>query len=478
VSPLRLTIFHTNDMHGNVEILPPLSSLRRRLRGEALAEGRQTFFWDAGDAADRRLEICRATKGAAFYPILNAMGYDLQTMGNAISLPYGPQAMVKVAARAEFPILAANFRDDMGPQPEGLKEAALLDLKDGVRMGVIGLTSEWGGMYEVFGLHFPDAHRLAEELMHQLVRQGAALIVVLSHLGLEADRRLAEAVPGIDLIIGAHSHDLLERGVQVGETLIAQAGEYGLHLGRVDLALDPRSGRILERQARVIEVPADEADDPGVVSAIEAARQEVTTLLREEIGTLSVPLGVAHFEECDMGNMAADALRAHMAAQIAVVASGHFHQGLPVGRVTQGDLNQACFSTANPGVSLVSGRQIIAAMEKGLDRFHSRQEPGGFRGTPVGMPQISGLRIEYGPDRRPGERIRSISIDDRRLDPAGEYSLAHTDAEIHDEIGYLALGAGQQPRMDVPTILPEVIREYIRAHSPLDKPAGPRWLPV
>lgn len=465
-------------MHGNLEVLPALSNLCRRLREGARAKGRRVFFWDAGDAADRRQEICRATKGAAFYPILSAMGYDLQTMGNAVSLPYGPQAVVEMAARADFPVLAANFRDGIGPIPEGLRESVIVQVKGGVQMGVIGLTSEWGGMYEVFGLHFPETHQLARVLIRQLRRQGAALIAVLSHLGLEADRDLAKAVPGIDLVVGAHSHDLLPEGERVGETLIAQAGEHGLHLGRVDLALDPQSGHVLERQALVLEVPVDEGKDPAVVSAIEAAEREVNELLREKIGALYAPLDAAHFAECAIGNMAADALRAHMSAQASVVASGHFHQGIPAGEVTRADLNRACFSTANPALTLVSGAQIVSALEKGLDRSHSEREPGGFRGTPIGMPQISGMRVQYNPDGPAGDRICRVLIGERALYPAGEYSLAHTDAEVHEEIGYLDLSPDQRPGMEVPTILPEVMRIYIRENSPLPKPEGPRWRPV
>ena len=102
---IEITIFHTNDMHGRLPAIARLSSFARRKRAEVEEEGRTVFFWDAGDAADRRIQICSLTKGAAFSPILNEMGYSLQTMGNAIALPYGMQAMEDVAARADFPIL-------------------------------------------------------------------------------------------------------------------------------------------------------------------------------------------------------------------------------------------------------------------------------------------------------------------------------------------------------------------------------------
>ena len=128
MDPLAITIFHTNDMHARLEAMARLSSFARRLRNQAEAKGNLTFFWDAGGAADRRSRLCSITKGAGFSSILNAMGYSLQTMGNAIALPYGPQALADVARKANFPILAANFRDGSSPLPEGLEETKVFPL--------------------------------------------------------------------------------------------------------------------------------------------------------------------------------------------------------------------------------------------------------------------------------------------------------------------------------------------------------------
>ncbi|HYF79796.1 MAG TPA: metallophosphoesterase, partial [Symbiobacteriaceae bacterium] len=63
------------------------------------------------------------------------------------------------------------------------------------------------------------------------LRSQADLIIVVSHCGLDADRQLATDVAGIDLIVGGHSHHLLERPEQVGRTSIVQAGAYGRHVG-------------------------------------------------------------------------------------------------------------------------------------------------------------------------------------------------------------------------------------------------------
>ncbi len=111
----RGPVFHTNDMHGRLDAMARLSHLARRLQAEAAAEGRPVFFWDAGDAADRRIDWISATKGSLFPPVLHDMGITLQTLGNAISLPYRQQAASAMAHHADFPILAASFRNGDGP---------------------------------------------------------------------------------------------------------------------------------------------------------------------------------------------------------------------------------------------------------------------------------------------------------------------------------------------------------------------------
>jgi len=476
--PVFLSIFHTSDMHGHLEAMTRLSTFARRLRAEAEAQGQQVFFWDAGDAADRRVRLCSLTKGAAFSPILTAMGYTLQTMGNAISLPYGPQAMAAVAARADFPILAANCRDGDGPLPKGLQEYVLIPLPHGLTMGVIGLTSPWRGLYEIFGLHLPDFCDVARDLVGKLRKQGVTPVVVLSHLGLEDDRRLAERVSGIDLIIGGHSHDRLPIGEESSGVLVAQAGQYAEALGRVDLTLDPDDGRMLEHSAQVLDVPEDEPPDPAMLAAIAAAEQEVDALVAEPIGVLEVPLNLDHFHECGIGNLTADALRERIGAEAAIVSSGLFHQGLPAGTITLGQLDAACFTTANPFLTEVRGTQIVTALERGLDPAISRFKHHGFRGTPIGIPQISGMMVEYDPDAEVGRRVQRVMVQGKPIDPNRLYCLAHTDAETMSKVGYLVLDRGQSTEQEVPTIVREVIEDYVRRHSPVPQPMQGRWLSI
>ena len=217
-------------------------------------------------------------------------GYDLQALGNAISLTYGPQAAVQMARRASFPILAANFYQDGLPLLEGFQPAVSFPLPGDLRLGVIGLTVQTPEFYALFGLEIPDYRSSAGEWLEKLKNQGRGPIVVVSHLGLKDDLLLAEAFSEIDVIIGGHSHSLLEEGERSNGVLIAQAGDYARYLGRVDLEVEIFSGRVLEKCASLIGIPEDAPLDPIFTAAIAKAEEEARKLMSRPVGVLQEAL--------------------------------------------------------------------------------------------------------------------------------------------------------------------------------------------
>jgi 5'-nucleotidase len=475
---LEITILHTNDMHSHMEAMSRLSAFARNLKQKLERQGRRVFFFDAGDAADRRERFCSITKGAAFPRILEAMGYDLQALGNAISVTYGPQAAAEMARRATFPILAANFEEADGSLVEGFQATASFQLADRLRMGVIGLTPHMPDISELFGLKITDFRAITGEHLEKLNRAGTGPVVALSHLGLENDRKLAQALPGLEVIIGGHSHSTLPNGERVNGVLVAQAGDYGRFLGRVDLRVSAESGKVLEKSATLIEIPADAPNDPAFEKAVAEAREEAAQYLTQPIGELQAALDLNYQSECGIGDLAADAIRLRMRADACLLTSGMFHAGLPAGRVTLGDLDAACFSTANPQLSQVRGSQIREALERALDPEKMASKVKAFRGAPFGLPAISGLQVSYDPQVSDGSRVCSVKVDGEPLEEERLYRLAHTDAEVKTEFfpfGILELKPGQLLQVEVPTILPEVIADYLRAHSPVEQPQGGRW---
>ena len=193
---------------------------------------------------------------------MNRMGYNALTVGQG-ELRLGSEGLLKIMAYADFPFLSANLtRGEGGPllfQPY-----TSLQL-DGHRVAIIGVTAP----------EDTDIHQLEEgevgvldpiESVRQqvaAVKAQAEVIIVLSHLGLEMDQKLAHQVGEIDLVVGGRSGENLEEPIQdeVTGTVIVQAGQRGEWLGIIDLELDQR-GRIVSYKGRNLVLIEDIPEDP------------------------------------------------------------------------------------------------------------------------------------------------------------------------------------------------------------------------
>jgi 2',3'-cyclic-nucleotide 2'-phosphodiesterase (5'-nucleotidase family) len=472
---LSVTILHTNDMHADLPAMSRLSAFLRQLRAELQAEGRRVFYFDAGDAADRRVQWISATKGAAFPQVLAAMGCDLQTLGNGISVTYGLQAASAMADRADFPILAANFFQDGEPLVPGFIPFQVFELNDQVSLKVSGQAPYAPRIYSLFGLSLDHYVDCAREWAQRLDGLPGPLVMV-NHLGLREDHEVASGVPEIDVIIGGHSHSMLPEGEFAGDVLIAQAGQYAGYLGRVDLEVDAHTGKVLSKTARLAGIPADQEPDPLVEAAIARAEEEARQVLAQPVVRLPEALEANFFAESALGNFAADALRRRMDAEIGLVASGLLHKGLPAGVLTLGQLNEACFTTANPMLSLLSGQQVLEGLEKGLKEENAHAYYKSYRGSPVGIPQVSGLRVICNADAPDGKKIKELWVGENPVDVGRLYRVAHTDAECEGGGAFLEIEESQVLRTEVPTILREVLEEDLRRGIPRLSDLRGRWV--
>lgn len=235
-------------------------------------------------------------------------GVTVQTPGNDLWISYGPVALTRLTQRATYTLLAANLRAEDGSPLGRLQSSSLVDGPDGLRIGVFGLTDPFRGTYAGYSHGEETQAQLAQRLIDELRAQGTRVVVFLSHLGLDRDRELAQHLSGLNLILGGHSHHLLPRREWVGTTLIAQAGEYAEHLGRVGLDL-AEDGTVLRAEARVIPKAEDTPPDPAVMQAIFSLHQEVAELNSEAAGLLTQAAPVTYYGNSPLANLVADALR-------------------------------------------------------------------------------------------------------------------------------------------------------------------------
>ncbi len=262
----RVRIVHTNDLHGHVERAAAVAAVAAAER----EKDPNLLFLDAGDCISGT-PLSTIYKGRPIFEIMSTMGYDAVAVGNH-EYDHGWQLIEEFREIARFPLLCANARSPtgalLGDAPSRVFEVA------GVRVGVLGLITEQVPRLTVTsasaGCTFEDPIEAARRLVPEL-RKRSDVVVLLTHLGVEADAALAGAVPGIDLIVGGHSHTELRQALEVGSTRIVQAKCYGERVGIVDLVWDADEGRITQFDARLVTIDPETMPSAARVRELVAA---------------------------------------------------------------------------------------------------------------------------------------------------------------------------------------------------------------
>ncbi len=495
--PVPLTLLHTNDLHGHVwhpgepRGLVRLATLIRQVR----ADMPDVLLLDAGDMIHGTPEE-KAFGGKAILDAMNALAYDVASAGNH-EFDFGQQVFQDARAHARFPWLSANVvAEKTGAPWGGLKPWTLLTSRGGVRVGVFGLTTpttvqiEWHRTLE--GIIFADPFVAARKAISEL-RDTARVdcVVALSHLGFEDDKKLAATVPGIDVIIGAHSHTVLDEQVWENGVLIAQTGAHGRAVGRIDLLVrkawgaesgavvavngkdsqwwgvdavpNPVPGKLFPRGPLL--KPTDATpEDAATLAAYRPWRDKLRPVLDEVLTTAAeaLPALRAATQETALGNLLADAIRARMATEIAFMSSGQIALfGLPAGTVTVGDLYRVLgsYTRQHLVIARVPGDSIARALTTARGGANRNRYPVHLSGVTVAADGT--IRVGAEPIR--AERIYTVAAAAHVIQ---DYFYAKPGVEIVSDA------------VDAPTVRDAAIF-HLRGHAVLtnELPDPPRWLP-
>jgi 5'-nucleotidase/UDP-sugar diphosphatase len=438
-----LTLLHFNDFHGQLEPYADQESGKvlggiARLAGlvEAIrAEDpkRPVLILFAGD-------LLQGTTTSTLYlgrpdiKLLEEIGVNAAAVGNH-EVDFGQDNLRKLASMIDFPLLAANL--SASPDPLPVQPFALFHPEGGPRVAVLGLTTEElvtaSHPRNVLGLSVSDPLAMAQALVPELDAQ-SDLLIVLSHLGLAGDRRLAQGVAGVDLIIGGHNHFRFDQPVAENEVLIVQAGERGAYLGRLDLEVE--QDRLLKWDYRLIPVDDQAPEDPRIAAKVKQlvarADQDLLAVVGRAGRELSAQRELIRVSEAPFGNLVADLAREYSGAQIALFNAGGFRASIPAGEVRLKEIYQA-FPFRNELVTgILSGAELQAALDHsaGLD---PADHPGGFL-------QVSGVRL-----RIQGGKALEVTLNGQPLDPAADYSLVVPDFLAAGGDGYGMLAGLRHP---------------------------------
>lgn len=471
----RMALLHLNDFHSRHEPIAVTSAACRpgetcfggsariataigQAREAARADGRGALLLEAGDSFLGSLFFSHY-EGMAEAAIQRAWGVQGFALGNH-EFDLGPEVLARYIAAIPFPVLSANLDATAEPALAGKLRPTITFRREAMRVVVVGLTTPDTPQISSPGpnLRFTDPLEAANRAVWEARREGAATVVLLSHLGLGADRRLAAEVAGVDVILGGHSHTLVAPPVVVDGpdrgVLIVQAGAHGRFLGRLDLDLTTE-GRVATSMQQMRELNAGIGEDAAVAALVAQLAAPLDAIRRRVVARLPEALSNATCgaQPCEIGALVAEAMRQAMGAEIGWQNGGGVRAGLPGGEVTMGDV-LAALPFGNTTARLVlRGAALIEALENGLGRMPA---PSGR------FPQLAGLRFAADAARPTGARVVSAEVREadgnwRPLDHGRAYHVATNNFLRRGGDGYTIFAEAALDARDDGPLLDDVL---------------------
>ena len=433
--PGHVTILHTNDLHGHflpepadwIEGRPAIGGMVRieqevrRLRAERPRGSVLTL--DGGDLLTGTpltdLEIDGA-KGGAMMKLLGKVGYDYWVIGNH-EFDKGLDNLIALAHLSPVPMLSSNVRGPGGKTPLLPKQrfSDIVEVGD-VRVGLIGATTDGlPGLMNRKDFARLQLLRTEETVREEVTRLEARtdLIVVLSHIGLDYDQALARHVPGIDVIVGAHSHTRLTKAERVNDTWIVQAGSYGRSLGVLDLVVENDAVRSASYELRdLVPEKAVGAPNKELVALVDGWKTAIEGYYGQRLATAPALLGRSYHHESALGRWITDALRTTAEADVAFYNGGGLRSDLPAGEVTRGSL-YACFPFNNEiKVFEMTGESLLGVMLRNAAAENDEKR---------GFLSLSGMKYSWKLVNGAPEIVEA-TIGGKPVDPSKQYVVATT----------------------------------------------------
>ncbi|KYD30208.1 bifunctional UDP-sugar hydrolase/5'-nucleotidase [Geobacillus sp. FSL W8-0032] len=419
-------LYHTNDVHSHFEHWPQIARFLSERRKEHRARNEAMLLFDVGDFVDRVHPITEATRGKANVELLNELGYDAVTIGNNEGITLDYRDLDTLYERARFPVVVANlFRRD-GTRPPWALPYAVISATETFRIGVVGATAPFRQFYESLGWTVASPFETLRAAVAE-VKQRADCVVVLSHLGVHDDEQMAAEIPGIDVVLGAHTHHLFPEGKRVNGALLCAAGKYGQYVGVVKLEVE--DGRLARTSAALVDVATLPRSEEMERRLRRLERESLAQLEAERVAELEEDLPINWFAPSPLAHVLASALREWCQADIGMVNSGVLLESLSKGPVTKKDLHRICPHPLNPCKVKLRGAELKEIMlEAHTERMkHLRFKGFGFRGEVMGEMVYDGVDLETEWEEDGGWHIRRVAVHGEPLDPERTYEVATTD---------------------------------------------------
>ncbi|RAL22276.1 bifunctional metallophosphatase/5'-nucleotidase [Lujinxingia litoralis] len=414
---------------------------------------------DGGDTLQGAGEAA-LTQGAAVVPALNALGLDAAIPGNW-EVAYGPQVLKDRAAELDFPLFAANLRDEASG--ERLFAPYIIREVGEVKVAVIGYTDPDVPFRQPpaysRGLSYQGPEELPALIDEVRQDQGADVVLLLSHIGLAKAVQLTGELEGIDVHLSSDTHERTYEPIVEKSTWVVEPGAFGSFLGRLDLKV--HRGQIVDKRWELIELTAEAyPEDAEVRALIDQATAPTRAELSQVIGHTSGVLARHNVIETTLDNLLSDALREATGTEIAL--SNGFRFGNPVlpGPIVEGDLWKFYPVVTELKTGQVSGAQIRAFWERELENVFAHNPADRFGGW---IPRPSNMSVRFEARAPRGERVKEIRVGGELLDDERLYTLTACEREGDEPHMLCRIPNAQNTRIHT-LDAHDAVRQYLQKH--------------
>lgn len=502
LADFTLDILHINDLHSRIESINRFDStcsgedetegkcfggvarVKTKIdeRRAALSEaGANVLVLDAGDQFQGSL-FYSTYKGEAAAEFMNGIGFDAMAVGNH-EFDDGPEALRDFIDKVEFPVISGNTVGGANSVLGDRITPYLVKEIGGEKIVIVSVlaadtveTSSPGPSVLIL-----DEIDYLKEAVAALESEGFDKIILLSHVGLPMDEKIAAEVDGIDVIVGGHSHTLLSNtqedaagpyptmvkspsGVDVP---IVQAYAYSKYVGEVKVTFDD-DGKVISAEGEPHLLDASVTPDEAFAARVKelgAPIEELKTkIVSESTETIEGSRDVCRAMECSMGNLVADAMLDRTADQgvsIVIQNGGGLRASIDAGEITMGEVLTVLPFQNTLATFELKGSDVIAALENGLSKI----EEGAGR-----FPQVAGMRYTFDKDAESGSRVVSAEVKTgdgfAPIDPDTVYKVATNNYMRGGGDGYSVFRSAGMNAYDYGPGLEQVVADYLAENAP------------
>jgi 2',3'-cyclic-nucleotide 2'-phosphodiesterase (5'-nucleotidase family) len=452
----QLHFYYTNDLHSNFDHWPIVAGYLKEAKARKEAENKLCLLFDIGDHMDRFHPISEAFMGKANVELMNDVGYDVVTLGNNEGITLSHNDLYHLYDDANFQVVCANLKSLTDHTPNWLDPTVNIETVSGLTIGIIGLTAPFNAFYHLLDWHVDYAFETLDHHIKEL-KKSTDIIILLSHLGLNEDRQIANRYEEIDVIVGGHTHHLLRTEEVVNNTILTAAGKNCQFVGEVILTWDHTLKQLVKKEAYTTDI-THLAKDLPTAQKLDEYHKKADQILGKPIVHIDRPIKVKWFESTEIMEELTHTLREWTKSDCAMLNAGLLLDELSAGTITYKDVHRICPHPVNPCVVELSGDELLEVIRASFTKelMELKLQGFGFRGEVIGRMIFSGLAIETAIHHNGHEYVKSVLLDDKKIDPNQSYVVATADIFT---FGRLLPEVAKSTRKDY--FLPEFLRDLL-----------------